>query len=254
MEVATPSLDGARIRLARGRVHIEKLQGIHDRVCDGFLDKMQRGLPDRVPAEKFFDHLDSLKIRPEVPDEVPVLVGEAVYNLRAALDYAVCQISKLQTPEWKRKRQRRNQFPIESTAEGFRARRETFLAGVSDGVVYFIEGKQPYNRCDWTRWLAEISNLDRHNQLVDVLQGFAIRFDESEIDGRQPPADGDKAVIWADIHAMLRVDYSNGHRGELLSNLRDIEFHIDQTLRLLDAELFIPKPAMYPGIRFPGEF
>lgn len=249
-----PSLDAARIRLRRGGEHVRALADLEAEVCDGFLRKIQRELPDRIPAERFMVVLESLNVKPEIPDAVAVVLGEAVYNFRAALDYAVGQVSLKQTPALPNGRPRRNQFPIEGTPTGFSARRHTFLAGVGDGVASYIEGLQPYSNCDWTRRLADLSNLDKHNELVDVLQAFAISFDDSEVRQAQPPRDGSKPAVWADLYAMLRIEYRNSRKRDLLDELRDIECGVDRTLALLDVELFNPKPTKYPGIRFPGEF
>lgn len=249
-----PSLHAARIRLRRGGEHVKALASLDAEVCNGFLRKIERELPDRIPAERFMPVLESLNVKPEIPDTVAVVLGEAIYNFRAALDYAVGQVSLNQTPAWPVGRPRRNQFPIESTPTGFRARRQTFLAGVGDGVASYIEGLQPYSNCDWTRRLADLSNLDKHNQLVDVLQAFAISFDDSEVKQAQPLRDGNKPVVWANLYAMLRIEYRNPRKRDLLDELRDIEFGVDRTLAILDVELFNPKPTKYPGIRFPGEF
>lgn len=191
-------------------------------------------------------------VKPDIADEIPILIGEVLYNFRAALDYSVGQISRLQTPDWTG-RPRRNQFPIESTAEGYRGRRNSFLAGVGDGVVRFIEGIQPYNNCDWTRRLGELSNLDKHNELIVVFQAFGIRFDDSAAK-QPPPTDGTKPLIVADVETMLRIKHGNARKRGLLDELGEIEFHVDRTLALFDVELFNPKPTKYPGLRFPGEF
>ena len=230
------------------------LASLEAEVCDGFLRRNERELPDRIPAERFMSVLESLNVKPEIPDTVAVVLGEAVYNFRAALDYAVGQVSLKQTPAWPNGRPRRNQFPIEGTPTGFRARRQTFLAGVDDGIAAYIEGLQPYSNCDWTRRLADLSNLDKHNQLIDVLQAFAISFDDCELRQTQSPRDGSRPTVWANLYAMLRVEYRNPRKRDLLDELRDIEFGVDRTLALLDVELFNPKPTKYPGIRFPGEF
>ncbi len=170
-----------------------------------------------------------------------------------ALDYAVRQVSLLQTPRQPGEKARRNQFPIESHAQRFRARPRTFLAGVGEGVVTYIEGLQPYHNCDWPRRLAELSNLDKHNELLGLMQAFSIRFDDSEVKsaGKQ---DGRKTVVWAEFDAMLRIGYRNPSRRDLMSELHEIEGGVSHTLAVFDVELFNPKPAKYPGIRFAGEF
>jgi hypothetical protein len=248
-----PSLEAARLRLARATALLVALTDLHDDVCDSWSERLQDALPDRLPGESFFEDFSRFTPKPDIPPDVSILVGEVVYNLRAGLDYAIGQISLLQTPDWQSSKPRRNQFPIESTAEGFRARRNTFLAGVSDGVANYIEGKQPYMNCDWTRRLAELSNLDKHNELVVVLQALAISIDESATK-LPPPIDETKPIIKATIDTMLRIGFMNERKRSLLDELREIEFSVDQTLRMFDVELFNPKPTQYPGIRFAGEF
>jgi hypothetical protein len=103
-------------------------------------------------------------------------------------------------------------------------------------------------------WVADLSNLDKHNQLIDVLQAFAISFDDSDARRAPPPLDGTKPIVWADLYAMLRIEYRNPRKRDLLDELRDIESSVDRTLTIFDVELFNQKPTMYPGLRFLGEF
>ena len=63
-------------------------------------------------------------------------------------------------------------------------------------MAAYFEGLQPYNDCEWTRRLARLSNLDKHNQLIDVLQAFAISFDDCDVRRAPPPVDGTKPVVW----------------------------------------------------------
>jgi hypothetical protein len=72
----SPSLDAARTRLGRGSEHVRALAILEAEVCDGFLRKIERELPDRIPAEQFMSALESLKIRPEIPDTVAVILAK----------------------------------------------------------------------------------------------------------------------------------------------------------------------------------
>lgn len=101
-------------------------------------------------------HLDTTKV-PAVPVELPIRIGEAIYNLRAALDYMIGNLSRLDSPQFQRPR--RTQFPIESAPAGFASRRQTFLAGVSDEHVADLQELQPFAGCSWTSQLADLSNL-----------------------------------------------------------------------------------------------
>ena len=117
-----------------------------------------------------------------IPPRVAILIGEVVYNFRAALDYAVGALSRSDTPIWSLRQKRRNQFPVERTAQGFDARRDTFLGGLTDAHVDAIRAYQPYAGCAWTARLADLSNRDKHNDLVVVVQGLTINVRESDID------------------------------------------------------------------------
>src|SRR5689334_11619575 len=87
-----------------------------------------------------------------------VVVGEIVYNLRAALDYLVYVPAEQDSGA----RQSGTQFPIEDSQQGFTAHRPTRLKGVSDEHAAVIRQFQPYRGCEWTRTLRDLSNPDKH--------------------------------------------------------------------------------------------
>lgn len=168
-----PSLAGAFARVDRAAVHINELDDAlecvrktgEDEVVAGQSTRLRKHAEEAFPlsgARVWFD-------KPPLPDFVSVLVGETVYNLRAALDYMVYELA------WKDSgaRKRGTQFPIEdrkfdpeNPRRGFDGRRKKFLAGLSDLHVEAIEQLQPYSGAEWTRILRDISNPDKHRQLV----------------------------------------------------------------------------------------
>jgi hypothetical protein len=175
--MADSPFDAAYHRLRRGREHIAELKVCCDEVGDQWLDRLaeQFHFPVTMLGEDLLGWFDQRFPEERIPAKLPILVGEAVYNLRAALDYLTGALSRIDTPGWPSGRKRRNQFPIEHTRIGFTSRRDTFLAGVSDAHVAEIEGYQPFSGCDWTGRLARLSNMDKHNQLVVVLQGITLQ-------------------------------------------------------------------------------
>ena len=52
--------------------------------------------------------------------------------------------------------------------EDFQARRDTYLAGLTDTHVALFEAFQPYNGVEWTRVLWALSNPDKHRELVTM--------------------------------------------------------------------------------------
>jgi hypothetical protein len=92
-----------------------------------------------------------------------ILVGEACYNLRGALDYLVYELALHNSGAI----QRQTQFPIEDTAARFTdAVRRGRLIALNDAQVQYIETLQPYNGCKWTLNLRELSNPDKHRFLI----------------------------------------------------------------------------------------
>jgi hypothetical protein len=111
--------------------------------------------------------------RPE--NDLRLRIGESVYNLRAALDYSVIGCGGKKGTA---------QFPLESTPEGFygritgknpKTRRPMmpFLDGVPPGPARrIIRQVQPYKGVVWSRLLGNISNEDKHRELI-VLDGVS---------------------------------------------------------------------------------
>jgi hypothetical protein len=102
------------------------------------------------------------------PPEIGITAGEVVYNLRAALDYLVFELAIYGSGTINM----RTQFPIEDTPQGFKSRRHpdrrgrpNWLTGLDCAHCAAIEALQPYNGINWTRFLREISNEDKHRTI-----------------------------------------------------------------------------------------
>ena len=178
-----PSLRAAYSRAMRARARTYELLLLSDKTCRKFNEEFAKAwLGPNAKRRTILtkEQLDDLFGRrypslPEAPLEISMLVGEITYNLRAALDYLVCQLSLLDTPSWAGKRERRNQFPIESSEKGFRDRRATMLAGVSDAHAALMETFQPFAGCAWMAMLVTLSNVDKHNDLIEIRHGATIK-------------------------------------------------------------------------------
>lgn len=196
--------DAPRLRVARGREHLAELDDLSSEVCDEYAEQLDAHYP-RVLANgvDLLALFDSKHPEPNIPPRIAVLTGEIVYNFRAALDYAVCALAG---------GRHRNQFPIESSAHGFSSRRQTFLEGLDDASVRRIETYQPYMGCNWTRQLARLSNLDKHNRLIVVAQGVTIKITDPEIEGKP---------IQCVISLHLRAENEETPLTELLTTLGD---------------------------------
>jgi hypothetical protein len=100
---------------------------------------------------------------------IGVLIGEICYNLRSALDYLVFELAKHDSGI----AQDGTQFPIEDKRKNFKSRKKTWLKGINLGHIAAIERLQPYNGCDWTKALRELSNRDKHREFAQIDGDFA---------------------------------------------------------------------------------
>src|SRR5688572_20285944 len=78
------------------------------------------------------------KEREAPPDYWPLLAGDAIQNLRSALDHVVYAAASAGND--------RTQFPIFTDRDGYKGQNPNWLKGVLDSVKATIENAQPYRR------------------------------------------------------------------------------------------------------------
>ena len=174
------SLAGAFARIDRADRHIDELklliEGYRKSQEDKFIadEKATNTRMNQLfrfpPGHKISSRVRS-KILPDFPLDAAVIVGELIYNLRAALDYLVYELA------WHDfgAEQHGTQFLIgkerinrKDPKRGFLARSKTCLAGFHQHHIDAIENLQPYKGCAWTKTLKSISNPDKHRRLTAV--------------------------------------------------------------------------------------
>ena len=155
------SLAGAEFRAIRAREHLDNLK-IR---CASVLSQEWVNIgPNRTGT------IEEIPVEPIDPF-IPITVGEIVYNMRAALDYVVYALARSDSG----KPQRGTQFPIENTEKGFRDNCGEYLCGITSQHKALFEPLQPYNRCNWTRSLRDLSNADKHRHLAIVHRVAVVR-------------------------------------------------------------------------------
>jgi hypothetical protein len=173
--------------------------------------------------------VDTTKV-PEVPSTLAIRTGEAIYNLRAGLDYLVGALSRLDEPDFIG--ERRNQFPVEHSPKKFRRRRKTWLAGVSDTHVASIEELQPYKGCDWTAKFAAASNMDKHNDLVRLQKNLHVQF----VFDTQPSTDPTAPPIALGMKFNPSIQIVLGDGLPLIETLEAFESQVSETLDAFNPE------------------
>lgn len=200
-------LDSAHLKVDRANQHANALKAT-----------IERWLEDRPYSISFHAEGDTgqqaflIHIEREPPPEWSVVIGEAVYNLRSALDHAVYALSSLDgdPPDG-------TEFPIFKDCERFestsrpggrwkaRGLRQDALA-VVESVQPFHHGQDPEIHPLWV--LQEFSNIDKHRTLNTTGGVFGtrnlklspsgdIRIKNVEIRGDGPVTDGAELARWS---------------------------------------------------------
>lgn len=175
-------LDGAFARIDRTDTHFRELASIIERfrksVDNAFISqKKAEALNLEMGQRSRVTFASSAVV--DIPAEAAVVVGEVIYNLRAALDYLIYELARKDSGC----EQKGTQFPIQQAKDGnppdcryfFSDRSLKQLRGLSHCHVLDIQRLQPYSGCAWTETLREISNPDKHRNLI-VLGGGRIQW------------------------------------------------------------------------------
>jgi hypothetical protein len=151
--------------------------------------------------EGFRPTFDWSRATPPPSTFVAIVAGEALYNLRAALDYLVHALAWLDSGS----PQDYTQFPITHTADSFERQRTQRLVGINDAHVNALAEYQPYNSCEWTATLQELSNPDKHRTLTSIHREFSGSFRIVPENLLDDPTDADRLIIpQTDVSIELR--------------------------------------------------
>jgi hypothetical protein len=219
-----PSLSDAYMRLARADEHLAEVHARSEAICrtQAAATKIHVTPSQTVETGNHGPFAVVESASTPIEGELAVLVGDVVNNLRSCLDYLIGELAELDSGA----RKPRTQFPVERTPEAFRNRRPTYLAGLSDPHIAYVESLQPYNGVSWTAKLARMSNWDKHNKLVIVAHDYLLG---GVIEQRASAAGTDMSLdVQLSLTPSLRVQLEDGN--QLLPTLVDIRNGVAATL------------------------
>jgi hypothetical protein len=162
-------LSGVLIKLDRAEAHIEtvreQIAAFRERepAPFGFRAETAPG-PDNS-----FEYVLYAVVRELPPRELAPIIGDAIHNMRSALDHLVYALAP---PEVREKS--RTQFPIFTDESQFKVRGAPMIAGIVGDERTLIEHVQPYAASnlpcnDPLAILSKLSNLDKHRLLVPII-------------------------------------------------------------------------------------
>lgn len=162
--VPEEQMTSAQRKLKRGVEHVRTLCGEADAFEDGKAYLFESEREPRAPQEIVY-RCFAVQQR-AMPHHWPLLAGEAMQNLRSALDHLIYEKSG---------GNRRTQFPIFTDACEFQVLGRRYMKGVPEGVRASIEEAQPYRHMKEDAahhplaQLSALSNLDKHRMLATVV-------------------------------------------------------------------------------------
>lgn len=162
------ALTSAQRKLQRGVEQVQTINGEARAFQDGYAYVL-RPEPEVRSAEEVHYNCYAVERKP-VPDYWPLLIGEALHNLRASLDHVVWSATKRPTTK--------TQFPIFTDPCEFQVGSRPMIARTEAAVRAIVEEAQPYKMIDRAKWwdarwdplavLRRFSNRDKHRELVTV--------------------------------------------------------------------------------------
>lgn len=154
-------LTGVRAKIERAKKHVRDL----DVAIRAFTDRNPgRECVVSQPQSDTAYTLHCVRLLTPIGSDIPVIAGDAVHNLRSALDHLAWQLVEAngQTPG------RHTYFPLCDQAQKYRApETERKIEGISAPAKQVIEAAQPYQAgYDLLGTLHEMNNWDKHRLLL----------------------------------------------------------------------------------------
>lgn len=152
-------LRNAHLKIKRAKTHIADLEAQRIRFLG---DNRYFGVP-KFDAETNRTQF-ILETIPTIPDDIPLLLGDCVHNLRSALDYLACELVRSSGVDPKRV-----YFPIYESAERYKAKSDGKTKGMPVKAKQLIDGLCPYSGGNDPLWtIHELDRIDKHRLLPTV--------------------------------------------------------------------------------------
>jgi hypothetical protein len=167
----------ARLKLFWADQHVRKAYGI----WQAFLqtDFCEIGIEDQFEGEKKIGECLIVRSVVPLPAELILTIGDAVHNMRAALDYTVSEIlhwkdTRITFPMGETRDELVTSFRTEPEIVGSKTRKKGRNAAVELAIrgigEYIVEKIRPYKGGHPTLWaLGKLDNTDKHRLLIPVL-------------------------------------------------------------------------------------
>lgn len=157
---------GPKLKLEWAKRHINELKA----TIGEFFESEPYELVHEVDSQTG-ENVYRLRVHKSVPVELSAILGDAVHNLRAALDQLVCTLIRLNSNFPKGMQG----FPIATSGEDYESFVRKRIAGVSTKVERLIFRLKPYRGGNRRLWLLhQLDILDKHDGILPVSAAHAM--------------------------------------------------------------------------------
>jgi hypothetical protein len=160
--------DSAREKLYRAEDHLKALGSAEKR----FRDTSPYSVVPVEAEPESLERVFCLELREEPPPELAALIGDAVHNIRSALDHLAYPVACRENPGLTDDEVRDIAFPIAGRSGQFKKKiKKARLATAKELAIF--ETVQPYKtKWPWLPLVNELDNIDKHRRLTLPVVAF----------------------------------------------------------------------------------
>jgi len=160
---------GVAAKLDRADEHVENLRTAVDEFLSSEPFRAERTLsPDGR------EHIVRWTKTTPIPFRIPLIAGDAVHNLRSALDHLALEIARrCSSSKLTREQERKVHFPVARTKEVFCDQVVRYFGGITPKAFDAMYSIQPFSFLMHTEHslllqVSELDNIDKHRMLVST--------------------------------------------------------------------------------------
>ena len=212
--------DSVRLKIIWSKKHLDTLDSEIEQWRSGSRNpfRLQR-IRDGVPLTEF---RAKVRFDPTIPDSIPLLIGDAVHNLRSALDHLACALVNTKGPSTYEAGRTRIEFPIFADQVKFKSNGASKIRKMDTEARKEIEAVQPYHAGDNARsgrlWiLHQLDIIDKHRQITIMGGRYSLpaSFQPKTPSGEEIVVDGRIYVPFKDGDIIRLVDVDPGFQPDL---------------------------------------
>ena len=119
-----------------------------------------------------------IEITDTLPNDLPTIIGDAVYNIRSSLDILICDVARANGKEISDL-----YFPFERDRKNFicSAKYRLIQKTLPNVARLLLDTVKPYKTGNFRLWgINKLSNIDKHQLLMPVIESYIIPFKYTE--------------------------------------------------------------------------